>query len=183
MGGGGFQPAWSFQTYKRDEAWAWINTAQPKLLSEEMYPLDLSWGEKKNLWRKAEWRKEVLGAPPVSCLEFLQPLSAFQGAWKWGRGAWKKWGGFIKKGPGDTVNPPLALLFSLNTQDDRDGLCIWNNPWRAMKELSSLLHWSIGHAGVEEIGRAALQTERNKTTLWLKQDREKDTEAAESAAY
>lgn len=46
-----------------------------------------------------------------------------------------------------------------------------------MKEFSSLLHQSIGHAGLEEIGRAAPQTERNKTELWLKQDRKKELEA------
>ncbi len=50
-----------------------------------------TWEEKQNGDRK---RKEVLGAPPVSHLEFLQPSSAFHGSWKRGRGGWKKERGF-----------------------------------------------------------------------------------------
>lgn len=41
--------------------------------------------QQKKKGRKRHWRKEVLGAPPVRQLEFLQPPSAYQGSWKWGR--------------------------------------------------------------------------------------------------
>lgn len=88
---GRFQPAQSFQTYKKDKALARINTAQSEVFSEETHPLDLSWVKKKKREEKGlriekKKRKEVLGAPPVRQLEFLQPQSAYQGSWKWGRG-------------------------------------------------------------------------------------------------
>lgn len=63
---GGFQPARSFQTYKKDEALVRINTAQSEVFSEETQPLDLSWVKKKkkrkkDLGRKTEWRKKEKG--------------------------------------------------------------------------------------------------------------------------
>lgn len=90
-------------------------------------------------------------------------------------GGRRKTGAFLKEEAQKIQSTPHWPCSFHWIPNDKDGLSICSNPWRAVKEFSSLLHrfyWSCRPGGDWE-GFSAV---RNKTVVRLKKDRDKETE-------
>lgn len=73
---------------------------------------------------------------------------------------------------------PVVPIFSPNTLQDRDGLCIWNNPWRATKEYSCLLHyWTCRPSGDWE-GSSTDAEKQSSALTGTRYERNTDSQSA-----
>lgn len=175
-----FQPAQSFQTYKKDEALVRINTAQSEVFSEETQPLDLNKKRIKDSGRKTGWGKKEKGGNRSAPRQTTGVPAASKGIHtedheNKGKGGRRKTWACIKEEAQKIQSTPHWPCSFHWTHNDKDGLSIWSHPWRAVEELSSLLHrfyWSCRPGGDRE--GFSTDTEKQKVVR-LKKYKDKDS--------